>query len=82
MRRQTITFDALLQTLPYCATPIGRTDDGQIQVGRAGAGLETATTATYPDAGWRCEAERALLWQLEDWRVSSVAGGVIWLTRR
>lgn len=34
---------------------------------------------SYPDAGWRSEAQRALLWQLKDYRVSSVSGGTVWL---
>lgn len=34
---------------------------------------------SYPDAGWRSERERAMLWQLKDYRVSSVSGGTIWL---
>lgn len=36
----------------------------------------------YPDAGWRNERQRAQLWQLRDYQVSSVSGGAIWLLPR
>lgn len=35
-----------------------------------------------PDMAWPSEALRAKLWQLSDWRVSSVTGGRIWLAPR
>lgn len=36
----------------------------------------------YPDSGWRNERQRAQLWQLRDYQVSSVSGGSIWLLPR
>ena len=77
------TLAAILPMLPYHVTPITRAEDGTILRGRPGSPVDDATTAVVvPDAGWRTERQRAQLWLLADWRVSSVSGGSIWLLRK
>lgn len=77
-----MTFQEFLAQAHYSARPVYQRIDGGVELGEPTTKVYPAASAyIYPHHPLPVERDWAIM-DLDDWRVSSVTGGSVWLVRR